>query len=92
MTKSRHKNILLLILLQTTAHAAFTAFESGQVRPLAMSSTGDRLYVVNTPDNQLEVFAVDSFGLTLINSIPVGAPDGIIDLRDLMELLKLALN
>jgi YVTN family beta-propeller protein len=64
--------VVLLVLLQATAHAAFTAFESGHVRPLAMSSTGDRLYVVNTPDNQLEVYSVDSFGLTHMTSIPVG--------------------
>jgi len=56
------------------AHAApsFTAFESGQVRPLALSGNGKRLYVVNTPDNRLEVFDVDDDGLEHIASVPVG--------------------
>ncbi|MDH3981177.1 MAG: hypothetical protein OEU91_11770, partial [Gammaproteobacteria bacterium] len=70
------------MLLQATAHAAFTAFESGHVRPMAMSSGGDRLYVVNTPDNQLEVFSVDSFGLTRIISIPVGLEPVSVALRN----------
>ncbi len=34
----------------------FTLFESGQVRPLAMSPDGRHLYAVNTPDNRLEIF------------------------------------
>jgi YVTN family beta-propeller protein len=51
---------------------SFVAFESGQVRPLAMSPDGSRLFVVNTPDNRLEIFAVDAAGLTLIDSVPVG--------------------
>ncbi len=37
----------------------FTLFESGQVRPLALSPDGDYLYAVNTPDNRLEVFQVN---------------------------------
>jgi len=64
--------LVLLVLLQVTAHAAFTAFDSGHVRPLAMSSSGDRLYAVNTPDNHLEIFSVSSFGLTHTGSVPVG--------------------
>jgi DNA-binding beta-propeller fold protein YncE len=72
----------LLLLLQSTAHAAFTAFESGHVRPLAMSSSGDRLYVVNTPDNLLEVFSVDSFGLTHTTSIPTGMEPVAVALRN----------
>ena len=38
--------------------ASFTTFESGQVRPLAMSPDGTRLFAVNTPDDRLEIFAV----------------------------------
>jgi YVTN family beta-propeller protein len=73
---------VLLVLLQTSAHATFTAFDSGQVRPLAMSSSGNRLYVVNTPDNQLEVFNVNSFGLTHRTSIPVGLEPVAVALRN----------
>src|SRR5262245_21897889 len=50
----------------------FVTFESGQVRPLALSSTGQRLYAVNTPDNRVEVFDVGGTGPQLIESIPVG--------------------
>ena len=39
---------------------SFVAYESGQVRPLALSADGQRLFVVNTPDNRLEVFATTS--------------------------------
>jgi YVTN family beta-propeller protein len=47
-----------------------------------MSSSGDRLYVVNTPDNQLEVFSIDSFGLTRTTSIPVGLEPVAVALRN----------
>jgi len=54
------------------AAAAFTEFESGQVRPLALSPDGTRLFAVNTPDDQLEIFAVGAGGLTHTGSVPVG--------------------
>ena len=47
-------------------------FESGQVRPLALSPSGDRLFVVNTPDDRLEIFDVDASGITHTGSVPVG--------------------
>ena len=50
----------------------FVTFESGHVRPLALSSTGQRLYAVNTPDNRVEVFDTSAATPTLIESIPVG--------------------
>ncbi|NJK32937.1 MAG: hypothetical protein HC927_11310 [Deltaproteobacteria bacterium] len=50
----------------------FTAFESGQVRPLALSANGKRLFAVNTPDNRLEIFKVTKWGLVHENSVPVG--------------------
>jgi hypothetical protein len=51
---------------------SFITFESGHVRPLALSPDGTRLFAVNTPDNRLEVFSVSGGGLTLTDSIPVG--------------------
>lgn len=51
---------------------AFTAFESGQVRPLALSADGKLLFVTNTPDNRLEIFRVNRGGLKLLTSVPVG--------------------
>ena len=50
---------------------AFVAFESGQVRPLALSADGQRLYAVNTPDNRLEIFSTGG-GLQSIGSVLVG--------------------
>lgn len=47
-------------------------FESGQVRPLALSADGQRLYAVNTPDNTLEIFSVGADGLQHTGSVPVG--------------------
>src|SRR4051812_26791944 len=50
----------------------FTLFESGQVRPLALSPSGKLLFAANTPDNRLEVFRIDNHGLQPLASIPVG--------------------
>jgi hypothetical protein len=47
-------------------------FESGQVRPLAISPDGNTLFAVNTPDNHLEVFQITSAGLVHLHSVPVG--------------------
>ena len=40
--------------------ATFTTFESGHVRPLALSPDGTRLFAVNTPDDRLEIFSVSA--------------------------------
>ena len=52
--------------------SAFVTFESGQVRPLALSAGGDRLFAVNTPDNRLEIFEVSAQGLRPQASVAVG--------------------
>ncbi|MDC0674440.1 hypothetical protein [Nannocystis radixulma] len=57
---------------ETRAAPAFTAFESGQVRPIALSPDGTRLFAVNTPDNRLEIYAVTARGLRHVESVPVG--------------------
>lgn len=54
------------------ASPSYTLFESGQVRPLALSPDGKLLFAVNTPDNRLEVYRVRSGGLTHQISVPVG--------------------
>ncbi len=51
---------------------SYTLFESGLVRPLAMSPDGTRLFACNTPDNRLEIFDVTGAGLSLRASVPVG--------------------
>lgn len=50
----------------------FYHFESGHVRPLALSSNGQYVFAVNTPDNRLEVLRADRKRLTLVASVPVG--------------------
>ena len=54
------------------AAPAYTLFESGQVRPLALSPNGQLLFAVNTPDSRLEIFRVHASGLTHLSSVPVG--------------------
>ena len=52
---------------------SFTTFESGQVRPLALSADGRWLYATNTPDNRMEIFRVlGGRHLAPVASIPVG--------------------
>jgi YVTN family beta-propeller protein len=63
------------LLVAPTAGVAksFIAFESGPVRPLALTpERGAKLLAVNTPDNRLEVFDVRAKGITHSASIPVG--------------------
>jgi len=49
---------LICTAFSLSASASFIAFESGQVRPLAISPDGSTLFAVNTPDNQLEIFSI----------------------------------
>jgi DNA-binding beta-propeller fold protein YncE len=55
-----------------TSGSSFTEFESGQVRPLALSPSGRLLFAVNTPDNRLEIFRVLPTGLSHLSSVTVG--------------------
>src|SRR3954471_11511353 len=52
--------------------SSFTLFESGQVRPLAVSPDGHHLFATNTPDNRLEIFRIERHHLVHTGSIPVG--------------------
>ncbi|APR78183.1 Hypothetical protein A7982_03530 [Minicystis rosea] len=54
------------------ADSGYTLFESGQVRPLAMSPDKKHLFAVNTPDNRLEVYRIGKGELVHTASIPVG--------------------
>src|SRR5262245_8924339 len=47
----------------------YTLFESGHVRPLALSPDGSTLFAVNTPDNRLEIFKVKKGRLTHRGSV-----------------------
>jgi DNA-binding beta-propeller fold protein YncE len=55
----------------TVGPQSFVAFESGQVRPLALSADGQRLFAVNTADNRLEIFSTGG-GLQPVASVLVG--------------------
>ena len=52
---------------------SYLLFESGPVRPLALSPDQTRLFAVDTPDNHLEIFSIDGAGaLTHTGSVQVG--------------------
>ena len=63
-----------VLLAATTGEASFVTFETGQVRPIALNPSQTRLFAVNTPDNQLEIFDVNvgDGSLTHAGSVPVG--------------------
>ncbi len=46
----------LLVATERLPAESFVTFESGHVRPLALSPSGGLLFAVNTPDNRIEVF------------------------------------
>ncbi len=79
-------SVAALSLVALPARAGFVTFESGQVRPLALSPDGSRLFAVNTPDNQLEIFAVAPAGLTHLGSVPVGLEPVAVAARDAGEV------
>ena len=70
------RSILLACFVLSSSLAAaqtsFVEFESGHVRPLTLSPNGSQLFVVNTPDNTLEIFDVEAGGLAFAASVPVG--------------------
>jgi DNA-binding beta-propeller fold protein YncE len=47
-------------------------FESGQVRPLALSPDGSTLFAVNTPNATLEIFDLTSGSPVFVSRVPVG--------------------
>src|SRR5437867_2964332 len=51
---------------------SFLNFESGHVRPLALSPAAERLFAVNTPDNRLEIYTITAGGLLLAAEVAVG--------------------
>ena len=78
---------LLLTCIATFAGAnpysqTFTAFESGHVRPLAMTSDKKYLLAVNTPDAKLEIFRIKRDGLQHRASVPVGLEPVAVALRN----------
>lgn len=87
--KGRYLSYLLssLAMLHAASSRAsidFVEFETGPVRPMAMTQDGKQLFVTNIPDGRLEVFDISAEGLGFTDSIQVGlepeavaiAPDG----------------
>lgn len=76
--------IVGLALAGSAGAVDFIEFETGPVRPLALSADGSELYAVDIPDGHLEIFDVTDDGLIRTASVPVGmepcavavAPDG----------------
>jgi len=61
----------------------FVTFETGQVRPLAQSIDGTKLFALNTPNNTLEIFDITPSGLLLNATVPVGMePSAVAVLSD----------
>jgi len=61
-----------LLAMGTARAGSFVNFESGHVRPLAISPDGRRLFAVNTPDNRVEVFDIASGTLSRVGEVEVG--------------------
>ena len=59
-------------LTADTAPNSLVVFESGPVRPLALSSDGQRLYVTNAPASCLEIYEVEGDTLRLVSTVSVG--------------------
>ena len=64
--------LALAVPAVAAAQGSFVNFESGHVRPLALSPDGSRLFAVNTPDNRLAIYDVGAGGLTPAAEVPVG--------------------
>jgi YVTN family beta-propeller protein len=63
---------LAVVATPALAQKSFITFESGLVRPLALSPDGTKLFAVNTPDATLEIFDVTVAGISKAASVPVG--------------------
>jgi len=64
--------VLLLVAAAPARGGSFANFESGHVRPLALSPGGNRLFALNTPDNRLAIYTIGASGLSLAAEVPVG--------------------
>jgi hypothetical protein len=73
--------IWTILTLSSAALGAYTNFEITPIRPLALSPDGGRLYALNTPDGQLEIFDVLADGLHHRGSVPVGLEPVAVALR-----------
>lgn len=68
------------------AGPSFVEFESGQVRPIALSPDGNKLFALNTPNGTLEVFDLTTGAPTFAFRVPVGLEPVAIAARDNTEV------
>ena len=61
---------------------SFVNFESGHVRPLALSPDDSLLFAANTPDNRVEIFSVTEKGLSRAGNVVVGLEPVALTARD----------
>jgi hypothetical protein len=66
--------LLMSAMVSPTALSApsFITFESGHVRPLALSADGSKLYAVNTPNNTLVIYNITPYGISKHAEVSVG--------------------
>lgn len=75
------------ISVPAIVHASsFALFESGPVRPLALSPDRTRLFAVNIPDGRLEIFTAGASGLAQESSVPVGLEPVAVACRNATEV------
>ncbi len=65
---------------------SFVEFESGPVRPIAISPDGNTLFAANTPNGTLEVFALGSGTPVIAARVPVGLEPIAVAVRNNTEV------
>jgi DNA-binding beta-propeller fold protein YncE len=65
---------------------SFITFESGHVRPLALSADGSKLFAVNTPNNTLVVYNITPHGITKHAEVSVGMEPVAVAIRSSNEV------
>ncbi|HVR75574.1 MAG TPA: hypothetical protein VMT52_14660 [Planctomycetota bacterium] len=78
--------IILLVATPTARAASTVVFESGPVRPIALSPSKSLLFAANTPDNRIEVFRVTDAGLERAGEAVVGLEPVAIAVRTESEV------
>ena len=63
---------LALPAVHSEVSESYLNFESHQFRPVAMSPSGELLFVTNTPDNRIEIFDLTGSAPRLIGEVMVG--------------------
>jgi DNA-binding beta-propeller fold protein YncE len=89
MRECRRLLLLCAVLFSLAAPARavdFIEFESGPVRPIALSADPSRLYAVNTPDGRLEIFTVGAAGIAKSGSVQVGLEPVSVAVRNASEV------